>query len=138
MALSALDGAVLVVSAVDGAKVGTENMWRSARRSGAPVLAFVNGLDRDRADLAASVESLEKIDARPALLVLPIGSGEGLSGVVDLLRMKSLVDGKEGEIPAELAEEAASARERLVDAVAECDDELLEKYLEEEIGRAHV
>jgi elongation factor G len=81
VALAALDGAILVLSAVDGAKVGTETMWRSARRAGASLLAFVNGLDRERADLTAAVESLEKIDAKPALLTLPIGSGEELSGV---------------------------------------------------------
>jgi elongation factor G len=139
VALSALDGGILVLSAVDGAKVGTETMWRAARRSGASLLAFVNGLDRDRADLTAAVESLEKIEAKPALLVLPIGSGESLSGVVDLLRMKAIVDGKEGEIPAELADDAAAARERLVEAVAECDDVLLEKYLEEgELSEAEV
>jgi elongation factor G len=131
VALAALDGAILVLSAVDGAKVGTETMWRSARRTGASLLAFVNGLDRERADLTAAVESLEKIDAKPALLTLPIGSGEELSGVVDLLRMKAVVKSKEGEIPAELADEATAARERLVEAVAECDDTLLEKYLEE-------
>ncbi len=131
IALSALDAGILVLSAVDGAKVGTETMWRSARRTGVSLLAFVSGLDRDRADLGAAVESLEKIDAKPALLVLPIGSGEALSGVVDLLRMKAIVDGKEGEIPADLVDDAAKARERLVEAVAECDDVLLEKYLEE-------
>ena len=131
IALSALDAGILVLSAVDGAKVGTETMWRSARRTGVSLLAFVSGLDRDRADLGAAVESLEKIDAKPALLVLPIGSGEALSGVVDLLRMKAIVDGKEGELPADLVDDAAKARERLVEAVAECDDVLLEKYLEE-------
>jgi elongation factor G len=105
-------------------------MWRAAQRAGARVLAFVNGLDRERGDLAAALASLEKMEAKPALLALPLGSGEGLRGVVDLLRMKAWVDGREGEIPPDVAAEAGAARQRLVEAVAECDDALLEKYLE--------
>jgi elongation factor G len=131
VALSALDGGVLVVSAVDGAKVGTESMWRAAGRSGVPLLAFVNGLDRERADFAKALESLEKMEVKVAPLALPIGAGETLSGIVDVLHGKAHVAGQESEIPAELADEAAAMRERLVEAVAESDDTLLEKYLED-------
>ncbi|MEN8183015.1 MAG: elongation factor G [Myxococcota bacterium] len=131
VAMAALDGAILVVSAVDGVKVGTETMWRTGARAGAALLAFVNGLDRERADLDATVESLAKMGAKPAVLALPIGSGEELSGVIDLLHMKAFCAGKEGPIPDALSDAASTARERLVEAVAECDDELLEKYLEE-------
>ena len=130
LALHALDGAVLVVSAVDGAKVGTERMFRGARELGLAVLAFVNGMDRERADFDAAVLSLVDIGARPVPLVLPIGAGAELSGVVDLLTMRSYGPGGVGEIPAALASEATTARAQLVEAVAECDDELIEHYLE--------
>ena len=131
VALHALDAAVLVVSAVSGAKVGTERMWRSCQSIEIPVLAFVNGMDRERANFANAVESLRGIDANPVPLALPIGAESKLAGVVDLVHMKAIgVDG-EGEIPAELAKEAKEARQRLVESVAECDDTLLEKYLEE-------
>jgi elongation factor G len=130
IALHAVDGAVLVLSAVDGVKVGTESMWRAAERAGTPVLAFVNGLDKERADFAAAVESLRTLDANPVVVALPIGSGAQLAGVVDVLRQRAFVGGREAPIPAEVAAAAASARARLVEAVAECDDALLEKYLE--------
>ncbi len=131
VALHALDGAVLLVSAVDGTQVGTEGMWRASERAGTPLVAFVNGMDRDRADLQAALESLRRMGANPIEVVLPIGSGAGLEGVIDLLQMTATVGGRETEIPPELADEAAAARQRLVEAVAECDDELLERYLEE-------
>ena len=130
IALQALDGAVLVVSALDGAKVGTESMWRAATRAGVPLLAFVNGMDRERADFAGALGSLEKLEARAAAVCLPIGRAEGFRGVIDLVHMRAHVGGEVGEIPAELADEARAARERLVERVAESDDALLEKYLE--------
>ena len=129
VALGALDGAVLLVSAVDGMKVGTDRMLRFCREHETPLVAFVNGLDRERADFDAAVASLS--DANPAVLSLPIGAEGGFEGVVDLLEMKAYRSGAEAEIPSELADAAASAREQLVEAVAECDDALLEKYLEE-------
>jgi elongation factor G len=131
IALHALDAAILVVSAVDGAKVGTERMWRTATGLGLSVLAFVNGMDRERADFAAAMGSLEKMGAKPVALALPIGAHGDHTGVVDLLAMKAFTAAGEGDVPAALAEEAAAARERLIEAVAECDDALLEKYLEE-------
>lgn len=130
LALHALDGALLVVSAVDGAKVGTERMLRSARELGLAVLAFVNGMDRERADFESAVASLAGLDAKAVPLALPIGSGPEHAGVIDLLTMKAWVEGGEREIPAELVDEAAAARAQLVEAVAECDDELIEHYLE--------
>lgn len=130
LALHALDGAVLVVSAVDGAKVGTERMLRGARERGLAVLGFVNGMDRERADFAAAVASLADLGAKPVALTLPIGAGPGFTGVIDLLAMKAIGPEGEREIPAALAEEAAAARSQLVEAVAEGDDELIEHYLE--------
>jgi elongation factor G len=130
IALHALDGAILVISAVDGVKVGSEGMWRAAESAGVPVIAFVNGLDRDRANFDAAVESLRALGASPAVVALPLGLGPTLKGVIDLVGRRAHVDGREVEIPAEAAAAAADARARLVEAVAECDDTLLEKYLE--------
>jgi elongation factor G len=130
VALHALDGAILVVSGVDGVKVGTESMWRAAERAGVPVIAFVNGLDRERADFAAAVASLRTLDANPVVVALPIGVGPKLAGVVDVLHRRAFVDGREVPIPSEAAAAAEDARAHLVEAVAECDDALLEKYLE--------
>ncbi|MAE95061.1 MAG: elongation factor G [Deltaproteobacteria bacterium] len=135
IALHGLDGAVLVVSAADGAKVGTESMWRASERANVPVIAFVNRLDGDRGDLDAAVESLKSLDIPAVKFAIPIGSGADLKGVVDLLTMKAVIGGKEQDIPADLADEAEAARSELVESAAESDDELLEKYLEEgELG----
>jgi elongation factor G len=123
IALRGLDGAVLVLSAVDGAKVGTDRMARAAKESGAALVAFVNGMNRERADFDAAVESLRKLGHNPVPLSLPIGAGEDFQGVVDLLEMK--------DVPAELKDAAEAARQQLVESAAECDDALLEKYLEE-------
>ncbi|MCG8592322.1 MAG: elongation factor G [Proteobacteria bacterium] len=131
IAVQALDGAVLLVSAVDGAKVGTEKMWRTAREAGIPVVAFVNGVDRERADFEAAVESLRGLDANPVVLAMPMGTNSNLSGVVDLIRMKAVNDEGESDVPAAWKEEAEAQRMALVEAVAECDDALLERYLEE-------
>jgi elongation factor G len=131
IALQGIDGGVLLVGAVGGAKVGTQRMFDACRTRGVPVIAFVNGMDRERADFEGAVESLRGIEASPAVITLPIGSESKLTGIVDLLSMKAVTADGEGEVPAELADEAASAREALVEAVAEGDDALLEKYLEE-------
>jgi elongation factor G len=130
--MAALDAAVLVVSAVDGPKVGTESMWRAARRLGLPALAFVNGMDRERADFDAALAAIAKLDdAKPVAVTIPVGREASFEGVVDVLRAEVVRAG--GAAPAEgaLAEAARAARERLAEAVAECDDALLEKYLEE-------
>jgi len=132
VALQALDGAVLVVDAVDGARSGTQRGLEEAAQFGLPVVAFINGLDRERADLDRTLASLEELEAKPVLLSLPIGRHEELSGVVDLIGMKAILsDGKEREVPDDMKEEVAARREILVDAAAESADELLEKYLEE-------
>ncbi len=131
IALHALDGAVLVCSAVGGVKVGTSRMWHACQRLGVPALAFVNGMDREHADFEAAVASLRALELKPVVLTLPIGAESRFCGVVDLLRMKALGPQGERDIPAELADAARDARQQLVETVAECDDALLEKYLEE-------
>lgn len=130
--LAALDAAILVVSGVDGVKVGSDAMWRAARRLGLPALAFVNGMDRDRADLASTLASLAQLEgAKPVAVTLPIGTGPDFEGVVDVLRGVALRPDGEGEVPEALAAATAAARDQLAEAVAESDDALIEKYLEE-------
>jgi len=131
IALQALDGAILVVSAAGGAKVGTTRMWRFAREREIPMVAFVSGVDRDRANFDAAVGSLRELEASPVVIGLPMGSGDGLQGVIDLVAMKAVSGAGEAEIPEDWKAAAEAAREQLVESVAECDDELLEKYLEE-------
>jgi elongation factor G len=131
IALHALDGAVLVVSATTGAKVGTGRMWRHCQSLELPVIGFINAMDKERSDFESALGSLKEMGANPAVVTIPIGSAEAFTGVVDLLNMKAFTRDGEGEIPAELVEEAGAAHGRLVESVAECDDVLLEKYLEE-------
>jgi elongation factor G len=130
IALKALDGAILVVSAVGGAKVGTESMYRAAQATGVPLVAFVSGVDKDRADFAAAVDSLRGLGAKPVALALPLGAGPELKGVIDLLSMRVLQNGSDAPIPADRAAAAAAARAALAEAVAESDDALTERYLE--------
>ena len=109
IALSALDGAVLLVSAVDGAKVGTDRMFRFCRERSLPIVAFVNGLDRERADFDAAVESLSqaRTPARPCCRCRS-GRTRPLEGVVDLVEMKASPRGGESsDIPVDLADDAA-------------------------------
>jgi len=135
--LKVLDGAILVVNAVSGVEVQTEKMWSLARAADVPVIAFISRMDRERADPAKAVEEISDILKVPAVPVqLPIGKEAGFRGVVDLFRMKAMVyKGDTGEftlqeIPADLAADAASAREKLVESCAESDDALIEKFLE--------
>jgi len=138
-ALRAVDAAVFVVDAVDGVKVITGKLWGEALELGLPRLLFVNKLDRERADFEATLESIKtSLEVTPCPLTVPLGEQDKLQGVVDLVRMKALMyekDGsgkyKEGEIPKEIADEVAEYREKMVEAVAESNDALLEKYLEE-------
>jgi elongation factor G len=135
--LRVLDGAVLVVNAVSGVEVQTEKMWTLARAADVPVIAFVSKLDRERADFAKAIEEISDILKVPAVpVLLPIGQEGTFSGVVDLFRMKAMVykgDGGEfalQDIPADMAADAAKAREKLIESCAESDDALIEKFLE--------
>ncbi len=139
IALSALDAAVLLVSGTSGPKVGTQRMWQFCQSQELPLIAFVNAMDKERSNYAASVDALKAMGARPVIVALPIGNGDGFRGVVDLLNMSASTAHGEVEIPSDLADEAADARAQLVEAIAECDDVLLEKYLEEgELSNAEV
>jgi elongation factor G len=133
--MRAADGAIIIASSEGGVKGETEKLWGYGDEFGMPKVVFVNKMDREAADFYASLESLEKSFGLEAIpLNLPIGTGEGFKGVVDLLKMKAFLyeGGKQAEadIPADVAANAEKYRNKLVEKVAESDDALLEKYLE--------
>jgi elongation factor G len=134
--LRVVEGAVVVVDAVAGVQVQTEKVWKFATEYDLPRAIVVNRLDRERADFFRTLESLgRRLKGRLVPVHIPVGEEAGFSGFVDLAKMKAVVyaDGKprETEIPAEVGERAREYREKLVEAAAETDDELLNKYLEE-------
>jgi elongation factor G len=136
--LRVLDGAVVVFSAVDGVEPQSETVWHQADKFHVPRIAFVNKMDRVGADFTNVVEQMKtRLGAKPAPIQLPIGAEDKHVGVVDLVRMKAFVfTGEEtdepemSEIPAHLADDARAAREHLVEAVADADDVIAEKFLE--------
>ena len=136
------DGVVVVLCAASGVEVGTEMVWQYANESDLPRLTFVNKMDRENASFERTLEQMNaKLGANLLPLQLPIGSQADFEGVVDVLSMKAYVgEGKQtADIPAELAEQAARLRERLVEAAAEADDELIVKYLDgEELGEDEI
>ncbi|MGA5042110.1 elongation factor G [Streptomyces capoamus] len=133
--LRVLDGAVAVFDAVAGVEPQSESVWRQADRHGVPRIAFVNKLDRAGADLDRAVASIrERLHPAPLVVQLPIGAEDGFTGVVDLVRMRSLVwgDGEgpavEGAVPEALREEAVRRRRVLEEAVAERHPAALEEF----------
>jgi elongation factor G len=141
-ALTVADGALVVVSAVMGVEVGTGRVWKRADQGGLARVVFVNMLDRERADFYRALGQIqEQLGGACVAVALPIGAEHELTGVVDLLHMKAYASpeaGKEGaptEIPAELTDTVAEHREKLLDAVVETNEGLMERYLEgEELG----
>ena len=134
--LRVASAAIVVVDAVAGVQVQTEKVWKFANEYNLPRAIVINRLDRERADFYRTLEALQKrLKGRLVPLQLPIGSETGFGGVVDLITMRALAhaDGraKDAEIPADLEESARSYREKLSEAAAETDDDLLAKYLEE-------
>src|SRR5829696_234368 len=137
--LRVLDGAVAVYDGVAGVEPQTEQVWRQAEKYGVPRMCFVNKLDRTGADFFRCVDMMvERLAANPLVLQLPIGAEADFIGVVDLVQMKALTwrgETKLGEdyaiedIPAELADQAAEYREKLLEGVAENDDAIMEAYL---------
>ncbi|MBE1574700.1 elongation factor G [Amycolatopsis roodepoortensis] len=135
--LRVLDGAIAVFDGVAGVEPQSESVWRQADRHGVPRIAFVNKLDRAGADLDAAVESIrERLHPRPLVVQLPIGVEDGFVGVVDLLRMRSLVwaDGagkaEDGPVPESLVDEANRRRRLLEETVAELHPAALEEFCE--------
>ncbi|WP_199578455.1 elongation factor G [Streptomyces sp. CRB46] len=137
--LRVLDGAVAVFDAVAGVEPQSESVWRQADRHGVPRIAFVNKMDRAGADLDTAVASIrERLHPVPLVTQLPIGTEDGFTGVVDLLRMRALVwtEGadtpEEGPVPAALSAEAARRRRLLEEAVAERHPAALEEFCDRE------
>jgi elongation factor G len=139
--LRVLDGAVAVFDGVAGVEPQSETVWRQADKYRVPRICFINKLDRAGASFQRSFDSIiSRLGANPVALQIPIGHEDQFKGVVDLIAMKGLVwkDETKGseyetvEIPDELKEEAAAAREKLIEAVATVDDDLMHKYIEGE------
>lgn len=140
-ALRVLDGAVAVFCAVGGVEPQSETVWRQANKYHVPRIAFVNKMDRAGADFHGVVQQMiDKLGAHPVPVQIPIGYGEGFVGLIDLIEMQAIIY-EEGvdpltnftvqPIPEEMAEEAEEWRMKLVEACAEMDDSILERYLED-------
>jgi elongation factor G len=136
--MRAVDGVVFVASAGGDLKVEAEKIFDEIKRLELPRIAFVSRLERERMNFAAALNDLEKtLEAKPVVLTLPIGEEAGFNGVIDVLAMKALIyadaNGKarEEELSGDLRARAEDARTNLCEAVAETDDALLEKYLEQ-------
>jgi len=136
-ALTAAESAIVVVSASGQLSVGTEIAWERLNRDDKPRMVVVNKMDKENADFLGALEAMRaQLTPRPVALHLPIGAEAEFRGVVDLMRMRAFVstpDGKgsEAAIPDDMAALAEEHREQLVEAAAEGDDSLLEKYLDE-------
>jgi len=137
-ALHVSDGAVVVVDAVDGVKVGTEKVWHTANRHHLPRLVFINKMDRERADFHQALKEVrEVLEVQAVALQLPIGREAGFKGLVDLISRKAYLapagGGKleAGPIPDDLKDEVEALHGDLLNFAAESDDALIEKFLEE-------
>ena len=134
--LRVVEAAVVVVDAVAGVQVQTEKVWKFATEYNLPRVVVINRLDRERADFFRTFEALgRRLKGRLVALHIPIGEESGFKGFVDLVKIKAVAvaGGKpsEGDIQGDLADRAKEYREKLVEAAAETDDELLSKYLDE-------
>ena len=139
--LRVLDGAVAIFCAVGGVEPQSETVWRQANKYNVPRLAFVNKMDRAGADFLSVLHQIkDKLGANPVAIQLPIGSEENFRGVIDLIKMKAYVwyntDTPASrleieDIPADMAGEAEEWRGRLVESVADVDDTLLARFLED-------
>ena len=138
--LRVLDGAVAVFDAVAGVEPQTETVWRQANKYGVPRICFVNKMDRIGADFSRTVEMIaDRLDARPVVIQLPIGAEGGFKGCVDLLAQRSLIweEGMgetwtDGDVPAEMAGDAAKAHHELIDVLSNFDDVVMEKFVSDE------
>ncbi|MGO9242646.1 MAG: elongation factor G [Bryobacteraceae bacterium] len=137
--LRVLDGAVAVFDAVAGVQPQSETVWRQADKYSVPRICFINKMDRVGADFFHSIETIvQKLNCRPVAIQLPIGAEEQFKGVVDLVSMSARVwrdetlgaEYDEVEIPPELRDLAKEYHDKLIEAAAECDEHLFEKYIE--------
>ena len=139
--LRVLDGAVTVFDSVSGVEPQSETVWRQANKYGVPRIAFMNKMDRVGADFFMSVNSMiERLDANPVPIQIPIGTEDGFRGPIDLVRMKAVyfddetlgANYTEGDIPENLFPIAQEYREKMIEALADVDDSIMEKYLSKE------
>jgi elongation factor G len=134
--LRVVDLLMFVIDSAMGVEPGTEKAWYRANDYNKPRIIFVNKLDKEMAKLDETLASMETLGSKITPVNLPIGLGANFSGIVDLVKMKAFVKGdggkklQETDIPADMQELVETYRERLIDAIAETDDELLEKYLD--------
>lgn len=136
--LRVLDGAVAVFDAVAGVQPQSETVWRQADKYNVPRIAFMNKMDRPGADYYRAIQTIrDRLGANPVAIQIPIGAEDSFCGVVDLIEMRGIVYNVEDKgaqpeiipIPEELIREAEAARERMIEALADCDDQIAEKYL---------
>ncbi|MBO0857584.1 MAG: elongation factor G [Chloracidobacterium sp.] len=146
--LRVLDGAVAVFDAVAGVQPQSETVWRQADKYNVPRMAFINKMDRPGADFDHAVDTIRtRLAANPVPIQTPIGAEDKFRGVIDLIEMKSIVwkDETKGaeyvveEVPGDMKEHAAAAREKMIEVIADADDEIATKYLEgAEISAAEI
>jgi len=136
--LRVADSVVVVVDAVGGVEFQTEKVWSYADELSLPRMVYISKMDRERADFSKTVADINtKLGKKVTLCYLPIGSDESFKGLIELASMKALIfDGPKGkpkkeDIPEDLLEDATAARETMVEDIAECDEALMDKYLEE-------
>ena len=137
-AMRVVEAAVVVADSVAGAEVQTESLWKAAESSGLPCLVVANRVDRERASLSRTLDSLQHACARAIIPIqIPIGEESAFKGVIDLVRMRAITfatDGRgipnEADIPSELTQAAEEARAALVEMVAETNDDLMEVFFE--------
>jgi elongation factor G len=149
--LRVLDGAVAVFDAVAGVQPQSETVWRQADKYNVPRIAFMNKMDRPGADFDHSIQTMrDRLSANPVAIQYPIGAEDRFQGIVDLITMRAIIYNAEDkgaepdivDIPADIRAEAEASRERMVEAIANADDQIAEKYLggeeitEEEIRAA--
>ena len=138
--LRVLDGAIATYSAADGVQPQSETVWRQADKYNVPRIGYVNKMDRSGADFFETVQQMKDIlGANPVVIQIPIGAEENFKGVVDLIKMKAILWHDEtmgaeyevDDIPADLADEAEEWRDKLLEAAAEYDDDVMEKYMDD-------
>jgi elongation factor G len=136
--LRVLDGAVAVFDAVAGVQPQSETVWRQADKYNVPRIAFINKMDRPGADFEHAIQTMrDRLSANPVAIQFPIGAEDQHQGVVDLVTMRAILYKKEDkgaepdiiDIPADIREAAAAAREKMIEALADADDQIAEKYL---------
>ena len=138
--LRVLDGAIATYSAADGVQPQSETVWRQADKYNVPRIGYVDNMDRSGADFFETVQQMRDIlGANPVVIQIPIGAEETFKGVVDLIKMKAILwhdetmgaEYEEEDIPADLVDEAEEWRDKLLEAAAEYDDDVMEKYMED-------